>query len=142
MILRRDAIVLVPAGGAVAQPVETVCASGESVLPPPPLSEGVTYSPATYPDAAKYEVILSIFDQADRMCSQGTYDGIILPPERRQRTIEQLAIWMMFNDQYKITNHTIKNDLLASASVRLDTLSSERDRQIDSAVMAIFNLAD
>lgn len=145
MITTQKCTIKVPAWQKVATEIPTLCASSKNVSPPP--GESIAYKPADHPDAAVGQMLPLIVDAAKSLDGENAFRNVPVPPERRQQTIAQLAIWREVGDRTPdpgddVTAAVIKGDVVQAGQIDEKTLTRKQRDNLMAYASGVFNAVD
>jgi tetratricopeptide (TPR) repeat protein len=145
MLTTRDTLLTIPAHASISSDISTVCASLKTIPPPP--AEGVEWSVADYPDPEMWKQIAAILEASHNLFQSGAYDSTMFARERKEATIQQLAIWLLLGKKSdkqadQITSKTIFDDILSKMNVTPEQLGPEKLEKFTKGVDEIFAAVD
>lgn len=145
MMVTKDRIVTVPAGGAIWAEIPTMCVSVKTVKPPPAVETEFTVG--AYPDETVWKQLASIVEAARILNRSGAYDGTMFAKERREQTIAQLAVWLLLGKRSdkpedSVTAEGIAAETLDKMGIKRDQLTKEKQQMFDKGVDEIFLAID
>jgi tetratricopeptide (TPR) repeat protein len=145
MMVTRDRVVTVPAGGTVSTDLPTMCVSTKTVRPPP--AEGIEFEVGAYPDADVWKDLASIVEAGKQLNKTGAYDRTMFARERRESTISQLAVWTLLgrkssNADDQVTPKAIADDTLDKMGIKREQLSKEKQEMFEKGIDQIFLAVD
>jgi tetratricopeptide (TPR) repeat protein len=145
MMVTRDRVVSIPAGGTVTAELPTMCVSTKTIKPPPP--EGVEFEIGSYPDADVWKDLASIVEASKQLNRSGAYDHTMFARERREATISQLAVWALLgkkstNPEDQVTPKVIADDTLDKMGLKREQLPKEKLEMFEKGIDQIFLAVD
>jgi hypothetical protein len=133
-------------GKTSSVPIETVCMSQKTKLPPPTeeVAERKNIRYRLGPPAPPF--VAQTLNAVDALEQQGKYADVPIPAARRKATITQLAIWQHLGGTGKgkdaINKDNVKEDMLKKAGIKRSELSDDEDKRLEDKVALICEAVD